>query len=95
MQVLGIDPGSQRLGYGVVVETPNGLQHITHGVIEPGRGTTSQRLEKIARALNHIVDAYKPDMVATETPFVGKYPRAAIVLGQAVGIVSAIAWMHT
>src|SRR5207248_2359813 len=51
LRVLGIDPGSRFMGYGVVEERGGQLQHVAHGVIRAGEGALELRLRRIGEAL--------------------------------------------
>jgi crossover junction endodeoxyribonuclease RuvC len=91
MKVLGIDPGSHRTGWGVVVALGNQVQHVASGLIDAGSGPTATRLVAIAEALEAVLAEHRPDAVSVEMVFHAKNSQSALVLGQARGaaIVSA------
>jgi crossover junction endodeoxyribonuclease RuvC len=90
MRVLGIDPGSNVTGFGVVERRANGLFHVAHGCLRPPRGSPLPlRLHSLYRALAEVIEQHRPDTVAVEQVFVAASPRAALVLGQARGAVLA------
>jgi crossover junction endodeoxyribonuclease RuvC len=87
MKVLGIDPGSRFLGYGVVEQNAGKLRHLGHGVVKTSSTESlEQRLVQIFDELSFVIQAYKPDAVAVEGVFTFKNVRSALVLGQARGV---------
>lgn len=90
MRILGIDPGSNVTGYGVVEQQQGGLVHVAHGTLRPQRGAAlALRLQHLYLALCEIVAEHQPDVAAVEEVFVSASPRAALVLGQARGVALA------
>src|SRR5437773_7652332 len=73
-RILGIDPGTIRLGYGVVeVGGPARLRYVECGIITaPARLRRGERLVEIARGLRELVAELRPDAVAMEEAFAGK-----------------------
>ncbi len=92
MRVLGIDPGSRFLGFGVVEERRGRLSHVDHGVIRTDAGAPlEQRLLEIFVGLRKAMARYRPDAVAVEGVFHHRNARSALVLGQARGIALLVA----
>ncbi len=90
MRILGVDPGSNATGYGVVERRDGRLHHVAHGVIRPPSGVElSVRLAHIYAAVGQVVASARPDLAAVERVFVAASPRSALVLGQARGAVLA------
>ena len=92
MRVLGIDPGTLNLGYGVVDEEEAGMTLVDCGVLSsPSRTPMEQRLSLLYRKINEIVARYQPDEVAIEEPFVAGNVRSALAIGraQAIAILAA------
>ena len=91
MRVLGIDPGSNVTGYGVLDlcsgEGGDGsLSHVAHGNLRLQRGLSmATRLHQLHEAVLAVIDAHRPDIAAVEQVFVASSPRSALVLGQARG----------
>ncbi len=87
-RILGIDPGTLRLGYGVIDRTgPSTLSYVECGVISaPGRQPRNQRLLTIGRGLRELMDELHPDEVAMEQAFYGKNVQATLALGEARGL---------
>lgn len=87
MRVLGIDPGTLVLGYGVVQEGEGGLLHrVTDGTISPP-GELPQRLKGLYDGLLEVMRTYAPDEVAIESPFYAKNAVSTVKLGQVQGVV--------
>ena len=92
--ILGIDPGSQLTGYGVIKASNNQLSYITSGCINSKKGSMPQRLAKISLACQELVRTYRPDVMSIEKSFMAKNPNVAIVLGQARGVAIAAIATH-
>jgi crossover junction endodeoxyribonuclease RuvC len=92
MRVLGIDPGTLNLGYGLVDEEEDGMTMVTCGVLSlPSKVPVEQRLSSLYKKLSEIVTRHKPDEVAIEEPFVAGNARSALAIGraQAIAILAA------
>jgi len=85
IRVLGIDPGSQRTGFGVVDATGARLNYVASGVIRTTQGEFAARLCEIFRCMQSIVTQYQPQEIAIEKVFVNRNPDSALKLGQARG----------
>jgi crossover junction endodeoxyribonuclease RuvC len=85
IRVLGIDPGSQRTGFGVVDATGARLTYVASGVIRTTQGEFASRLCEIFRCMKTIVAQYQPQEIAIEKVFVNRNPDSALKLGQARG----------
>ena len=85
IRVLGIDPGSQRTGFGVVDATGARLSYVASGVIRTTQGEFAARLCEIFRCMQNIVTQYQPQEIAIEKVFVNRNPDSALKLGQARG----------
>jgi crossover junction endodeoxyribonuclease RuvC len=83
--VLGIDPGSQRTGFGVVDVTGSQLAYVASGVIRTTQGEFAARLCEIFRCMQSIVAQYGPHEIAIEKVFVNRNVDSALKLGQARG----------
>jgi crossover junction endodeoxyribonuclease RuvC len=93
MRVLGIDPGTLNMGYGVVEETGGGsITMVDCGVISvPQKIPVEQRLCSLHEGLVKIINEFQPGEVAVEEPFVAGNARSALAIGraQAVAILAA------
>ena len=89
MRVLGIDPGSECTGWGVVEGDTNGQRYrlVEFGVVRlKSSATFSSRLLKISRALDEIITRLKPDACAIEEAFLANNPKVTLKLGQVRGV---------
>src|SRR5450432_3829448 len=87
MKVLGIDPGTRRLGWGVVEKIGTRLSHVAHGVIRANEeDPLAERLVVIERELVAVVVAHAPERASVEAIFFAKDPQAAAKLGHARGV---------
>lgn len=89
LTVLGIDPGSQCLGWGVVREVSGVLSLVDCGAVRPKGDDFSARLGDLFLKLQEIVERHKPDEAAVETVFTNKNILSALKLGQARGVAVA------
>jgi len=94
MRILGIDPGSQATGYGVIEREGSQLRHVAHGTLRPRGASPELRLQHLYRMVCEVAGHHEPDAVAVERVFVAQSPRSALVLGQARGVVLAALGSH-
>jgi crossover junction endodeoxyribonuclease RuvC len=86
-RILGIDPGSQRTGIGIIdIDATGKGTHVFHTAIKLlDNDTFHLRLKQIFDELGDIVTTWKPDEVAIEKVFMARNPDSALKLGQARG----------
>ena len=86
-RILGIDPGSQRTGIGIIdVDAAGRVHHVYHApLVLLGDGEFPLRLKRLLLGLAEIVEAWKPQEVAIEKVFMARNPDSALKLGQARG----------
>lgn len=89
IKVIGIDPGSQNMGWGIVSERSGVLGLVACGVIRPKAGDFSARLGEIFHSLAAVLDEHTPDEAGVEDVFTHKNVSAALKLGQARGVAVA------
>ena len=92
MKILGIDPGTRVMGYGVIESGKDEAVLVDCGAVtSPLRSPIGERLSFLYNKLSEIVSRYQPDAVAVEQPFVAKNVRSALAIGraQAVAILAA------
>lgn len=88
--ILGIDPGLQRCGWGVIASEGARLSHVAHGVIAPRTDLPlAERLAVLLEGLAAVIAAQRPHEAAIEETFVNANARAALALGQARGVTLA------
>jgi crossover junction endodeoxyribonuclease RuvC len=86
MRILGIDPGSAIMGFGVVDWEAGALTHVVHGTLRPPRNlNVAGRLNFLCEGVKAVISEHQPDAAAVEQVFVSVSPRSALVLGQARG----------
>lgn len=90
--VMGVDPGSHRLGWGAVRRRGSRYLHVAHGVARaPATAALPERLRVIADGLERALDLVKPSVLALEQAFFHKDAHAALVIGHARGVVMLLA----
>ncbi len=88
MRVLGIDPGLQTTGFGVVDVAGQALTYVASGTITTThlpRGDLPARLKVLFDGISEVVTRYQPDVSSVEIVFVNVNPQATLLLGQARG----------
>ena len=87
MVTLGIDPGTARLGYGVVTDAAE-LRALAYGVVEtPATMPMPQRLVRVFEAVGGLIEQHRPDSLAVEQLFFARNVTTALSVGQARGVV--------
>lgn len=90
--ILGIDPGTNLMGYGILGIKGKEVSMISIGVIELHKYSNyAIKLKKIFERCLSIIEMYHPDEVALEAPFYGKNVQSMLKLGRAQGVVMAAA----
>lgn len=86
MRILGIDPGLQKMGWGIIHTQGHALKFISCGTIKTdSTRSTAERLAEISWGLEKIITEWEPEEVAIEETFVNKNPASALKLGVARG----------
>lgn len=87
MRVLGIDPGTVTMGYGVVESRDDEIALIDCGaLISPERSPIGERLSYLYNELLEIIQHHQPEAVVVEQPFMAKNARSALAIGRAQAI---------
>ena len=87
MRIIGIDPGLNNTGWGIIEKNQNALTYIGSGVIKPNaKADTGDRLYTIDAELDKIIALYKPDTAAIEETFINKSGSSSLKLGMARGV---------
>jgi len=90
--ILGIDPGTTVMGYGIIICKRNKIALLGEGVIKLNKYQEhSLRLKKIFDRIVALIDEFHPDELAIEAPFYGKNVQSMLKLGRAQGIAIAAA----
>ncbi len=96
MKIMGIDPGTIRLGY-ASLEYEDGVFEegfVWDIITAPAVWRRSKRLHAIFVRLGALVTEFEPDVIAVETPFVGRNVSTALAIGESLGSIKIIAEMH-
>jgi len=92
MIILGIDPGTVIMGYGIIDTREGEVALVDYGALDcPKRSSMGERLSFLYTELGKIIDRVRPDAVAVEQPFVAKNVKTALAIGkaQAVALLAA------
>ena len=94
--ILGIDPGTNIMGYGILKVADGKAGMVTMGIIDLRKfGDGYLKLGHIFERVTGIIDAYLPDELAIEAPFFGKNVQSMLKLGRAQGVAIAAAIHHS
>jgi len=91
IRIIGIDPGTRFVGYGVVDLVGAELRHVASGCIRAESADVPERLAAIHTALAAQIRAHSPAEAAVETVYAGVNPRTAIAIGEGRGVAIAAA----
>jgi len=87
MRILGIDPGTRVMGYGVVESERDEIAFVDCGALVTNeRSPIGERLHYLYRQILEIIARHQPDAVAVEQPFVARNVRTALAIGRAQAI---------
>jgi len=93
--ILGIDPGTIIMGYGLIIIRSNKASLLEMGVLQPGKVKDPyKKLQLIFNTVSGIITKYQPDHFAIEAPFFGKNVQSMLKLGRAQGVAIAAAMRH-
>ena len=88
--ILGIDPGTTVMGYGLIHVKGNKMEMITMGVLHLSKlNSHADKLKRIFERTLRLIDEYKADEMALEAPFFGKNVQSMLKLGRAQGVAMA------
>ena len=95
MRILGIDPGTRLVGYGLIDRRGADFEYVECGVIRLAEtDAMPRRLFTLAQSLAEIIAEYEPGVVALESAFYGVNASSALKLGQARGAVMLVSAQH-
>lgn len=90
--ILGIDPGTNIMGYGLILVEGNKYSLLQFGVIHLKKYSGHElKLKKIFERITGLIDEFHPDAVALEAPFYGENVQSMLKLGRAQGVAMAAA----
>jgi crossover junction endodeoxyribonuclease RuvC len=95
MRIIGLDPGLQHTGWGVIDQDGSRLSFVAAGRISSlASAALAERLAEIHAGLNAIIDLHQPDAAAVEETFVNKNPTSTLKLGLARGVALLTPALH-
>lgn len=95
MLILGIDPGLQKTGWGIIHSAGHALQFKASGLIKTNAAESlAHRLAALHHGLSAVIEEWAPDAAAVEETFINKNPASALKLGQARGVVLSVPAIH-
>lgn len=87
MKVLGIDPGTTRVGYALISGTAHQMKLIASGVVGDRMLEKIDRLSVIHNEMSRLISQYQPDFLATESLFFSKNAKTALSVAEARGVI--------
>lgn len=87
MKVLGIDPGTHRIGYALLEKHQSGVLVKDYGCLQPRANLKSHRLKQIFIGVSAILKKYQPDILAVEKLYFFKNQKTAFAVGEARGVI--------
>jgi crossover junction endodeoxyribonuclease RuvC len=84
-RILGIDPGSRLMGYGLIDSDGSASRYVASGCLKVTGNSLSDKLGLIFRELSELIGAYRPHQLAIESVFMHRNADSALKLGQARG----------
>ena len=85
--ILGIDPGTATMGWGVIRQEGNRLSYVQHGaIVTPSKWEMPRRLGRLFEGITELIKGYRPETVAVEELFFNTNVTTAITVGQARGV---------
>src|ERR687898_15008 len=85
--ILGIDPGTATMGWGVIRQEGNRLRYVQHGTVTtPSDWEMARRLGRLFDGVTELIQGYRPETVAVEELFFNTNVTTAITVGQARGV---------
>lgn len=85
MKVLGVDPGSARIGYGLIETAPE-LSLITYGVLEMQSVVHQDRIRELSRSFRKLLGSLRPELAGIETLYFSKNQKTALQVAESRGV---------
>ncbi|MEO1449303.1 MAG: crossover junction endodeoxyribonuclease RuvC [Bacteroidota bacterium] len=94
--IIGIDPGTNVTGYGIISCQGKRMDLLACGVVQLGKAKVehAEKLGRIFTRVSSLIKAYQPTEMALEAPFFGKNPQSMLKLGRAQGVAMAAGLLH-
>lgn len=87
MIALGIDPGTRRIGYGIVRSEGTALAYLAAGILKIKSMDDVSALEETKKGVDRLIKKYEPDVVGVEKLYFAKNQKTAIAVAQARGVI--------
>lgn len=87
IKILGIDPGTHRIGYGMVFKDKNAFSAGEYGTIEFQAGKNEERLVILERELRKLIRRNKPTVIAVEKLYFSKNQKTALAVAESRGVI--------
>ncbi len=87
MIILGIDPGTRRIGYGVIEKNPAGLKFIKAGLLRVISKDDLGAIKEIKRQIDLVINKFKPDILSIEKLFFMKNQKTAMKVAEMRGVI--------
>jgi crossover junction endodeoxyribonuclease RuvC len=94
VRILGVDPGTHRMGFGIIEVLYDQTTCLQWGCLEaPKTEPVHRRLDRLYNGLNEVIERWKPQFLAVEEPFVNpeRGAKSALILGQAQAVALLLA----
>ncbi|HXH18230.1 MAG TPA: crossover junction endodeoxyribonuclease RuvC [Chitinophagales bacterium] len=93
--ILGIDPGTVYLGYGVIKSSGQKLTLVSLGTVDLSKFPSQQtKLKRIFERVSNLIEQHRPSCCAIEAPFYGKNVQSMLKLGRAQGVAITVAMLN-
>ncbi len=86
MIILGIDPGTRRMGFGVIEKTGSTVRYVAAGILKIEASKDIDALKEIKDGLDGVFAAYQPELVAIERLYFSKNRKTALQVAEARGV---------
>lgn len=87
MTIIGIDPGTTRIGFGIIESTKNRLTVLDYGIISTSGKDKSLDYKLISEGLSKLISAYKPERAGVEKLFFSNNQKTAMSVAEARGVI--------
>lgn len=95
MLALGIDPGTRRVGYGIVRKSGDAVVFVAAGLLNIKSGDDITALRETKKETDRLIKKYKPDIIGVEKLYFGKNQKTALGVAQARGVILLSTIEHT
>ncbi|HPC30881.1 MAG TPA: crossover junction endodeoxyribonuclease RuvC [Candidatus Paceibacterota bacterium] len=94
MIILGLDPGTTRVGFAIIKTTKDNVKPIHYGCWEIKEKEKGKKLVTLEKLLNRLIKEYKPELAAVEKIFFFKNAKTAMSISEAIGIIYSVLYKN-